>query len=348
LLRRLELHDTFASGSLTVHEHLGCHDRSDRLEQFDKVIIRRSPWQLDISSALGHAGLHKTHVADVDLLVRLGLVDLHASRAIRSPTVVIGIDIVVEVSSATSTVCSSGESTSSETHSAATESASESTPAKASATTKATSTEAETHTTSHGEPTSTTESWRTEAASSSEASWRVGEAVLEGQQPHYSRSWAAHLSNLEDVAEPVEAVEHFCESACACFNTDDLTNSLSGAFGLDEDNRSVTLGSAIGEEADVRSDNLSGLSHQVLEVLPRSLEGKLWVSDDSVARTSRDTHIGDEDVAVVRVAGTSGAQEVSRFTEGQTDLARDGGGAKSSGLLSVLTVSSDLPCRVRS
>lgn len=54
-----------------------------------------------------------------------------------------------------------------------------------------------------------------------------------------------------------------------------LTNSLSSALGLHKDNRAVALGSAVWEEPNVRPDHLSSLSHEVLEVLPRSLEGEL-------------------------------------------------------------------------
>ena len=60
-----------------------------------------------------------------------------------------------------------------------------------------------------------------------------------------------------------------------------LTNSLSSALGLHKDNRAVALGSAVWEEPNVRPDHLSSLSHEVLEVLPRSLEGELHVSFDS-------------------------------------------------------------------
>lgn len=48
-----ELDDTFSSGSITVKEDFGRNDRSDSLEQFDQVLIRGRPWELEDQSMGG-------------------------------------------------------------------------------------------------------------------------------------------------------------------------------------------------------------------------------------------------------------------------------------------------------
>ena len=73
--------------------------------------------------------------------------------------------------------------------------------------------------------------------------------------------WIAYLSDLKDIAEPVEAVEHL--------------DSSSGLFGVHKDHSAVTFRHTFHGHTDVGSDDLSSLSHEILQVLPRRLQGKL-------------------------------------------------------------------------
>jgi hypothetical protein len=58
-------------------------------------------------------------------------------------------------------------------------------------------------------------------------------------------------------------------------NLRQLTNSCSGIYRVDEDDGSASLGSTVGVHADISPDDLSSLSHKILQILPRGLDGEL-------------------------------------------------------------------------
>ena len=54
-----------------------------------------------------------------------------------------------------------------------------------------------------------------------------------------------------------------------------LTNGLTSALGLDENNSSVAFRPAIDVHPNVSANDVSGLAHEVFEILPRGLQRKL-------------------------------------------------------------------------
>ena len=52
-----------------------------------------------------------------------------------------------------------------------------------------------------------------------------------------------------------------------------LTDSLLGILGSFEDDSSRALGTSIHTNVDIGTDNISGVTEQVLEVLPLAVEG---------------------------------------------------------------------------
>lgn len=117
-----------------------------------------------------------------------------------------------------------------------------------------------------------------------------------------------------------------------------LTDSSASVIGVYEHHRPVALRLAVVRHADIRADDLSGLTHEVLEVLPGSLEWELWGQILSLSPKDKGpAYVPNEEIPVGGVRSSMEAAVVPASTADERWTGtgvRDG--AESRSLFSVL------------